>query len=523
MPIRRGHVPRETRIGRDRVARAHARTQARLGRTQRADEGDRTTRRELAPGGSRARPAVRAPAPAQMERAPKVRARRDRAMAPGRRLESSSGAGAEPGGPTMSSARGPRGPRAGRRSGTRRKATLTSTSYDEAAHEPFEPGWEGGSWYGPSSGTVSGRSTPRSTRTHESTDPSTRLAHDGPRGPGRRPSRLARPTPGPRAQAEPPRLAAVDRPAAHRSVTRGPAGGPRQRPPTSQALTNRARHAPPAPSSPVMRRGERRRLRRPLAQGRRRRSRPGPVGTGRRSPPGCSSGASPRSPGWSPSWARARTAIRRWPPSGSSCPLPPAGSPRSRSSCSGGRGRPDLRTARPADRGHIPAACPGPAPTRDPVPSMRGPSSRPRRPLGRRPGVPARPAGHGRRRLARDGVTGRSPAAASSTQAASEMFKRLIADGLVAQADGRDLHPHRPPVGPRPMPSSGATPCWNGCSPRSSASAGPSRTRRPRGCRARSRPGSRPASTTSSATPRRAPTATRSMPRRPAADPPASR
>jgi hypothetical protein len=40
-----------------------------------------------------------------------------------------------------------------RRSGGRKKATLNSTTYDEALHEPFEPGWSGATWYGPSSGT----------------------------------------------------------------------------------------------------------------------------------------------------------------------------------------------------------------------------------------------------------------------------------------------------------------------------------------------------------------------------------
>lgn len=39
------------------------------------------------------------------------------------------------------------------RSGHGRKATLNSTSYDEAVHEPFEPSWEGAGWYGASSGT----------------------------------------------------------------------------------------------------------------------------------------------------------------------------------------------------------------------------------------------------------------------------------------------------------------------------------------------------------------------------------
>jgi curved DNA-binding protein CbpA len=40
----------------------------------------------------------------------------------------------------------------GRRPGGRRRATLGSTSYDEA-EELFEPGWAGASWYGPTSGT----------------------------------------------------------------------------------------------------------------------------------------------------------------------------------------------------------------------------------------------------------------------------------------------------------------------------------------------------------------------------------
>lgn len=39
------------------------------------------------------------------------------------------------------------------RPGHRRKATLRSTSYDEAVHDPFEPSWEGAGWYGASSGT----------------------------------------------------------------------------------------------------------------------------------------------------------------------------------------------------------------------------------------------------------------------------------------------------------------------------------------------------------------------------------
>jgi hypothetical protein len=40
-----------------------------------------------------------------------------------------------------------------RRPSTRRKATLRSTSYDDAAREPRHPEWQGSSWYGTSSGT----------------------------------------------------------------------------------------------------------------------------------------------------------------------------------------------------------------------------------------------------------------------------------------------------------------------------------------------------------------------------------
>jgi hypothetical protein len=36
---------------------------------------------------------------------------------------------------------------------TTRKATLGSTSYDDAVQEPFEPEWQGASWYGRASGT----------------------------------------------------------------------------------------------------------------------------------------------------------------------------------------------------------------------------------------------------------------------------------------------------------------------------------------------------------------------------------
>jgi len=40
-----------------------------------------------------------------------------------------------------------------RRTGGRKRAKPGSTSYDDAQFEPFEPSWEGASWYGESSGT----------------------------------------------------------------------------------------------------------------------------------------------------------------------------------------------------------------------------------------------------------------------------------------------------------------------------------------------------------------------------------
>jgi curved DNA-binding protein CbpA len=41
----------------------------------------------------------------------------------------------------------------GRRGANRKRAKPGSTSYDDAQFEPFEPSWEGASWYGDSSGT----------------------------------------------------------------------------------------------------------------------------------------------------------------------------------------------------------------------------------------------------------------------------------------------------------------------------------------------------------------------------------
>ena len=104
-----------------------------------------------------------------------------------------------------------------------------------------------------------------------------------------------------------------------------------------------------------------------------------------------------------------------------------------------------------------------------------------------------------------------------TTQAASEMFRRLGSDGLVNQSDGRELvltgagRAAADAIFRRHAPRS------SGCSARSWASAGRSPTRRRSGSRARSRRGSRPASTRCSAIRRPVRTATRSTPRRPAA------
>jgi curved DNA-binding protein CbpA len=72
-------------------------------------------------------------------------ARKGRGSGPrgqGRPGEDAAGAGGDPGGPDRAhSGRGPR------------KATPGSTTYDEATEMPLDPEWEGGTWYGPSSGT----------------------------------------------------------------------------------------------------------------------------------------------------------------------------------------------------------------------------------------------------------------------------------------------------------------------------------------------------------------------------------
>lgn len=56
------------------------------------------------------------------------------------------------GGATGSAGTAGPGPRSHARRGPR-KATPGSTTYDEAAETPLDPEWDGGAWYGPSSGT----------------------------------------------------------------------------------------------------------------------------------------------------------------------------------------------------------------------------------------------------------------------------------------------------------------------------------------------------------------------------------
>src|SRR3954447_5001016 len=68
--------------------------------------------------------------------------------------EGGSSTSREPGRSTGADAGGrPRTPRAPHARRGPRTATPGSTSYGEAASIPLDPGWEGGAWYGPSSGT----------------------------------------------------------------------------------------------------------------------------------------------------------------------------------------------------------------------------------------------------------------------------------------------------------------------------------------------------------------------------------
>ena len=109
-----------------------------------AERGRRTRAGATPAGGWRADP-ERARATREAWRA---RTRRTRpAEDPGRTGQAGTGGGSRPG------RRGPAdGPAPGGSRG-RRRATLGSTSYDEADHEPFDPDWSGASWYGATSGT----------------------------------------------------------------------------------------------------------------------------------------------------------------------------------------------------------------------------------------------------------------------------------------------------------------------------------------------------------------------------------
>lgn len=97
-------------------------------------------------GRPKARPAARPAA------RPPERATGHGGSTPGSTPGSSSGDRPSSSGPRRASDRSGDS-RTGRPRGGRRKATLGSTSYDEAIATPFEPGWQGASWYGPASGT----------------------------------------------------------------------------------------------------------------------------------------------------------------------------------------------------------------------------------------------------------------------------------------------------------------------------------------------------------------------------------
>lgn len=71
----------------------------------------------------------------------------------GSRAGSSASPGSSPGSPPGASSGRAGGPAERHHRRGPRKATPGSTSYDEAAETPLDPEWDGGAWYGPSSGT----------------------------------------------------------------------------------------------------------------------------------------------------------------------------------------------------------------------------------------------------------------------------------------------------------------------------------------------------------------------------------
>jgi curved DNA-binding protein CbpA len=115
----------------------------------------------LVDGEGRLRPDGTKPARAAPGRAPASRdawrarrsgsdgSARSRAAGGSGRAAGSDGA---PGRGGAAGASGTAGPRSHARRGPR-KATPGSTTYDEAAETPLDPEWDGGAWYGPSSGT----------------------------------------------------------------------------------------------------------------------------------------------------------------------------------------------------------------------------------------------------------------------------------------------------------------------------------------------------------------------------------
>ena len=152
----------------------------------------------------------------------------------------------------------------------------------------------------------------------------------------------------------------------------------------------------------------------------------------------------------------------------------------------------------------------------------RGPDAR-RRPLQRRAGVPARASDPGGQRRPDHGVAGRAAARGEHPGRERDAPPARRRRPRAPQPERPRAASHQRRAGRPPTRSSGATPCASGCSPRSSGSAGPSPMRRRSASRRRSHRGSRPASTSCSAIPRPARTATRSISRPRSAAPPASR
>jgi curved DNA-binding protein CbpA len=104
-------------------------------------------RLRLGPSGRTPRPAPARPARPAAGPPPRASAGATRSSARTDAAGARSGPGTRPGG------RGSPGESTSRRGASRKRAKPGSTSYDDAQFEPFEPSWEGASWYGESSGT----------------------------------------------------------------------------------------------------------------------------------------------------------------------------------------------------------------------------------------------------------------------------------------------------------------------------------------------------------------------------------